>query len=299
MAIRHVAVVLNGRAGALLEQSDPGALEAALSAAGLQATFIAEQGKLPERIGKAAKMGAEAVIVAGGDGTVACAAQALAGQQIPLGILPFGTMNLLAKDLGLPIGDLAAAVQVVANGRPRAIDVGEVNGHFFLCASMLGLPVRLGRYREEIRAPGLRNWLRMARAAARLLVRGAPVQATLDMGAAMKAGPIPLKAMTLTITVNALDEASGLDFSRPSLDGGQLCVHVVHPSGFWAYVALIARLIAGHWRQDGAVEEYRTEMVNVGGRTRAMQVMNDGEISLLTPPLQYRIHKTSLLVLAP
>ena len=295
MAIKRVAIVLNGRAGALLGQDGTGELEAALIAAGLQAEFVDEAGKLPDRIARAAAMGADAVIVAGGDGTVACAAQALAGKDVPLGILPFGTMNLLAKDLHLPIGDLAAAIQVVANGRARAIDVGEVNGHFFLCASMLGLPVRLGRYREGTRAPGLRTWLRMARAAARLLIRGAPVQASLEMGST----PIPLKAMTLTITVNALDEASGLDFSRPRLDGGQLCVHVVHPSGFWAYLALTARLIAGHWRQDQAVEEYRTEMVKVGGRTRAMQVMNDGEISLLTPPLLYQIHKTALLVLAP
>lgn len=64
--------------------------------------------------------------MAGGDGTVACAARVLAGGAMPLGILPSGTMNLLARDLAIPIGDLAAAVVCLAEGMPRAIDVGEV-----------------------------------------------------------------------------------------------------------------------------------------------------------------------------
>ena len=117
-----------------------------MAEAGLEAEFIAQDaGSLPDRVALAAKSGAEAVIVAGGDGTVACAGHALAGSDIPLGVLPYGTMNLLAKDLGLPIGDLPAALKAIAAGAIRTIDVGEVNGQSFLCASMLGLPVQLGR----------------------------------------------------------------------------------------------------------------------------------------------------------
>ena len=74
MAIKRVAVVLNGKAGALLDQEEAGGmLERALADAGLEATFIPQDaGSLPERIQQAAESGADAVVVAGGAGTVAC-----------------------------------------------------------------------------------------------------------------------------------------------------------------------------------------------------------------------------------
>jgi diacylglycerol kinase family enzyme len=295
VTIKHVAIVLNGRAGALLDHATARAeLDAALTAAGLQADFIPDDAPLPARIAAAARSGADAVVVAGGDGTVACAAQELAGGVLPLGILPFGTMNLLAKDLRLPIGDLAAGLRVVADGRVRSIDVGEVNGHVFLCASMLGLPVRLGRYREEARGSGL-TWLRMAAAALALLVRGAPVKGTLEIGGVAKR----LRAMTLTVSVNTMDEASGLAFARTSLDGGELGVYTVRPRGLAGTLGLALRLARGQWRQDRAIRERRAEAVTVGGRTRALKVMNDGEIFLLQLPLHYGIRPGALRVLAP
>ncbi len=132
----------NVAAGSLVDGGlTPDALRSRLDAAGL--TVVPEprpDAPLPERLAAAAELpGIDAVAVAGGDGTLACAAQALTGREVPLGILPLGTMNLLAKDLGLPL-DLDAAIAVLATGPMRAIDAGEVNGHVFLINSVLGLP---------------------------------------------------------------------------------------------------------------------------------------------------------------
>ena len=296
MTIHHVAVVLNGKAGALLQREGAQSeLLSLLAGAGFQAEFIPNDEPLPARIARAARSGADAVIVAGGDGTIACAAQALAGGPTPLGILPFGTMNLLARDLHLPIGDIAAAIRIMAEGRTRRIDVGDVNGHVFLCASMLGLPVRLGRTRERSRGGGLWLWFRMARAALRLLIRGAPVKGTLEVAGAVSR----LHATTLTVTVNAVSEASGLEFSRPRLDGGALALYVLRPRGLTGFLSLAVRLAAGRWRHDQAVQEHEAPAATVGSRVRAIQVMNDGEISLIPPPLQYRVRPGALLVLAP
>ena len=104
---RTFAVVLNLSAGALVGTSDAGeAVRAAFAENGLTPIFIATQaGDLPVRMALARDSGAEAVVVVGGDGTVACAAQSLAGSSVPLGILPSGTINLLAKDLAISIGD--------------------------------------------------------------------------------------------------------------------------------------------------------------------------------------------------
>jgi diacylglycerol kinase family enzyme len=296
MTIRRIAIVLNRRAGALLD--DPGARDAfsaALMDAGLQADFIPDDEPLPARMARAAKSGADAVVVAGGDGTIACAAQELAGGLIPLGIIPFGTMNLLAKDLQLPIGDIAAALRVVAHGTARLIDAGEVNGHLFLCASMLGLPVRLGRYRESSRGRGWRVWLQMVLAACRLLIRGAPVKGRLEIGGSKAR----VRATTVTVTVNPVDEESGLRFARTRLDLGQLGIYIVHPAGLSGYAALAVRLALGRWRQDAAVRAFQADAARIDSRRRAIQVMNDGEIRLVSPPLTYRIRPGALLVLAP
>ena len=296
MTITHVAVVLNGKAGALLDQEEAGGmLERALAEAGLTATIIPQEaGTLPERIRQAAGSGAEAVVVAGGDGTVACAGQALAGTAVPLGILPFGTMNLLAKDLGLPIGDVAKALAVVADGSVRAIDVGDVNGHSFLCASMLGLPARLGRTREETRGSVLQLVTRMAPAAIRLLRLARRMRLALSLDGERMA----LRVASLTVTVNGIDETCGRAFGRTCLDGGTLGVYVIRRLGLREAVRLCMRMAVGRWRDDGAVAEHSAGAVDIHSR-RNLQVMNDGELASLASPLRYRIRPGALRVLVP
>ena len=296
MAVKRVAVVLNGKAGALLDQADSGGtLERALAEAGLEAEFIPQDaGSLPDRMQRAVELGADAVIVAGGDGTVACAGHALAGTGIPLGILPYGTMNLFAKDLGLPIGDLPAALQAVAAGQVRATDVGEVNGHVFLCASMLGLPARLGRTREDTRGSGLQLWSRMAGETLRLVRQARRLRVRLSLDGA----PTDIRASSVTVTVNPIDESCGRSFGRPRLDGGVLAVYVVKRLGLSQIVRLTLRMALGRWRDDAAVEERQAATVDLDSR-RPLQVMNDGELSRIAPPLRYRLRPGALLVLAP
>ncbi|MBV9078598.1 MAG: diacylglycerol kinase, partial [Methylobacteriaceae bacterium] len=96
-----MAVVINAAAGSLVGRPEaPREVAAALDAAGYEAQVEADDGRgLVERIAAATRReGAEAVVVGGGDGTIACAAQALVGSPVALGILPLGTMNILAKD---------------------------------------------------------------------------------------------------------------------------------------------------------------------------------------------------------
>jgi diacylglycerol kinase family enzyme len=294
--MRRVAVVTNGKAGALLDAHDDGpGLPELFAAAGLQAEFIPnDSGGLTERMREALSRAPDAVIVAGGDGTVACAAQVMAGTGVPLGILPFGTMNLLAKDLGLPIGDPAAALQTVAAWSARAIDVGEVNGRTFLCASMLGLPARLGRHREETRGSSARLWVRMARATLRHVVHMVPLRAEADIGGET----VRLRAAAVTITVNPVEESVGSPFARRRLDGGTLVVYAVGAAGAARLLGFALRVATGRWRSDPEVTEYAAPFLTIRRRGKAMQVMNDGELMLLEPPLKYRCRTRALVVLA-
>ena len=86
--------------------------------------------KAPKRVAKAVSMGAELVFVWGGDGTVQRSIDVLAGTDIPMAVLPAGTANLFATNLGIP-SDLTKAVEVGLGGKRRHLDVGRINGERF------------------------------------------------------------------------------------------------------------------------------------------------------------------------
>ncbi|MEX5237645.1 diacylglycerol kinase family protein [Kocuria arenosa] len=79
-----------------------------------------------EQARKTVAAGVDLVLVAGGDGTIRAVAQELAGSAVPLGLLPSGTGNLLARNLGVPLDDIAAAVRVACLGVDRRLDVGRL-----------------------------------------------------------------------------------------------------------------------------------------------------------------------------
>src|SRR5688500_10337799 len=129
----EAAVILNRNKG------DRGKVAAALQAAGIKPAIDAVEGEAIEQSAREALgQGAKLVIVGGGDGSVSAAIQAIAGSEASLGVLPLGTLNHLARDLGLP-SDLAEAAAVIASGRTRKIDVAEVNGRLFVNNAAIGL----------------------------------------------------------------------------------------------------------------------------------------------------------------
>ena len=292
------AVVLNRSAGALVGEADPSeAIAAAFARRGLTPLLIPPgDGDLPARVARARDSGAGTIVVVGGDGTVACAAQLLAGTTVRLGILPSGTMNLLAHDLAIPVGDLDAAVGVLAEGAPRAVDVGEVNGRVFLCGSMTGLPTRLAQIREAGRhGPVLRLWARFAGAAFRFLATYRPQRLTVVIDGVVRR----LRTPAMTVTVNALTDGTGRQFGRARLNAGQLGVYVFHRLRLRDAVRIAWAVFRGRWRDDDAVEELLVHDLVVRTRRPAMRVMNDGEAMLLQTPLHYSLRPGALLVMAP
>ena len=112
---------------------------AALKAAGIAARIeLLDGGAIADRARKAADEGARLLIVGGGDGSVSAAAGELAGTRTQLGILPLGTLNHFARDLGIP-PKLDEAAALIAAGTIREVDVAEVNGRTFINNSAIGL----------------------------------------------------------------------------------------------------------------------------------------------------------------
>ena len=300
----RVAVVINGAAGGLLGRADAaGTVVAALRAAGLDPLVVPDAGAaapLAERLDAALAAGAAAVVVGGGDGTIAAAAQRLAGTGVPLGILPLGTMNVLARDLGLPLG-LEEAAAALAHGNARAIDAAEVNGHVFLCASVIGLPSHLGRHRERERGRlGLRGRLRFAVAALRGALRHPPLRLRVELGAG--GGPPGLRVWTraLAVTPNRLDEDAPRFPARSVLDGGVLGLYLARRFGAWWVVRFALRLLLRRrWGDHPELASAAAPEIVLRSGRRRLRVMNDGEAMLLETPLRYRIRPGALTVLAP
>ena len=88
--------------------------------------------------------GVDAIIVAGGDGTVIGCIATIIERDLPVGIVPLGTFNDLARTLGIPL-DVKGAVEVIARRKERAIDVGYVNGKYFVNEASIGISSRISR----------------------------------------------------------------------------------------------------------------------------------------------------------
>jgi diacylglycerol kinase family enzyme len=294
----RVAVVINAASGSALGRE---ALEEEvaqhLAARGIEAVMVPDQpGGLLARLDAALAHGADAVVVGGGDGTICAAAARLKGTGTALGIIPLGTMNLLAQDLGIPT-EVAAAADALAGGEVRAIDVAEVNGHVFLCSSVLGTPSRLGRHRERGRGKtgfGTRMLFALAVLRANWAYRPMRLRVRLDGGPTLLA-----RTRALKVANNRYSEGFGLMMRRERLDRGELALYVARGFGIWWSLSMMLRMWLGAWRNEALLHERTARDVEIGSRRTALRVMNDGEALLLAPPLRYRIHPGALNVIVP
>lgn len=140
MPDRHYHVVLNPNSGTALALGLTGdTLRERFEREGLTATVDADgETPLRDRIAAAIAGDADVVVAAGGDGTITALAEAIIGSGKTLAMLPTGTANLLARDLGIPL-DLDQAIAGLRDMVPHNIDVGEVNGRAFLHNVTIGL----------------------------------------------------------------------------------------------------------------------------------------------------------------
>jgi diacylglycerol kinase (ATP) len=139
----RVAVVVHRRK--TMHGQGPEALRSTLEAAGVDDPLwyeVNKSRKAPKRVRRALAAGADLVLVWGGDGMVQRSADALAGSGVPVGLIPAGTANLLANNLGVP-DRLEAAVRTALHGRPRTLDLGRVGGEHFAVMAGVGFDAEL------------------------------------------------------------------------------------------------------------------------------------------------------------
>lgn len=300
----RAALVLNERAGTLSGRPDlPDLIEAELRAAGFDLVVIREDAvahgaaNIPGRIEAAIASGAPVVIVGGGDGTIRAVGAQLAGTGRTLGVLPLGTLNLLARDLRIPLDPLEAA-RVLGRAATQAMDVGVVNGEAFLCQSVIGAPNAIARVRERHRRE--RTWrslFRVVLATIRVLRRRRPYRLTVMAPGWRR--PWRLWTRALSVVNNEYDEAPGAMFRRAVLDRGVLTLHVSRGFSMAWSLRMLLRMALGAWKRDEGLAILGAAAFTILSRRRRLRVMNDGEAVVLTTPLQYEIRPRALQVLVP
>jgi diacylglycerol kinase family enzyme len=232
--------------------------------------------------------GAPRIVIGGGDGTLRSAAQVLADTPTEMAVLPLGTRNHFARQLGIPMR-LEDAAAVAAQGRARALDAGQVGDHLFLNNASMGAYPLLLEERERSVFPKLPASLL---AAWRVLRRLKPE--TLDL----KIGEREFSIRTIQVLVgnNRYEIDNGHPGMRRSMTDGVLSVFAVAPLGGLAIVRVGLRIALGKavTHQDFALDTTVQSMA-IGGRGW-IAVALDGEHLDLDLPLQFRIRPGALKV---
>ena len=245
----------------------------------------------------AVKAGAEAVVAGGGDGTVRGVASVLAGGEVPLGVLPLGTLNHFATDLKIPT-DLEAAVRLIREGEVRALDVGEVNGEIFLNNSSLGFYPPIVQARDqEMRRSKHGKWMAMAIATFKLLPRLSSLPVKLS------SGDWQVERRTEVLFVGTSEyQMSLLAHGAPDRleSGGQLYVYLARSRSRLGLIGLALAGLVRDVRQTRMVEDWHLPELKVEvRRKRAIPVAFDGEVSRMKSPLLYRKRPRDLRVILP
>ncbi|MEA2711291.1 MAG: hypothetical protein QOF78_3892 [Phycisphaerales bacterium] len=237
----------------------------------------------------------DAVVAAGGDGTVSTVAYALADKDKPLGVLPRGTLNHFAKDLGIPL-PLREAAAVIANNNVRRVDLGEVNGRTFINNSSIGLYPHIVRERENLRQRlGGNKWIAMLVAAMRVFRRHPTVRVRIGVGdqSVLRTTPFVFVGNN-TYDINLTNLGR-----RTRLDGGELCVYFTNRTGRFGLFRLALRALFGRLEQAKDFNALCVTEVWIETARHELRVAMDGEVIQLAPPLHYRTRPAALRVLAP
>ncbi len=226
--------------------------------------------KAPKRVREALERGADRVLVWGGDGTVQRSIDVLAGTGATLGILPAGTANLLANNLGIPI-DLEEALAVALHGTPRALDVGVVNGERFAVMAGTGFDAEM----IEAADRGLKD--RLGRAA--YVWTGAKAISSAPQRARIRVDGhswLDTKA-SCVLFGNVGQVGTGVHaFEHARPDDGLIDVGVVTASTRWQWARVIALMLAGRPAQSKFVQVTRAKDVDVRLAHKARYELDGG-----------------------
>lgn len=234
---------------------------------------------------------ADLVIVCGGDGTINSAARGVLATGLPMGILPMGTANDLARTLEIP-DDLLAAADIIAAGATRSIDLGEVNGHPFFNVASIGLAADLAR---GLTPEAKRRWGKFgyALAAIKVLAAARPFSALIIS----RSGHVRVKTLQIAVGNGVHYGGGAVIHHDATIEDGHLDLYSLELKNVWKFGLMLGAFRRG---EHGAWNEVRTvKDTEFDIRTRKPRPVNtDGDI-VTTTPAHFVIRPSAITVFTP
>jgi diacylglycerol kinase family enzyme len=294
MKIATIPVVLNGASGPGHARTDVERLQASFRQAGLEAQVLTDVDLA--QVARGAMRDRPRVLVAGGgDGTLNAVANVVRGTETALGVLPLGTLNHFAKDLGLPL-ELDAAVRVIRAGRRAAVDVGEVNGRAFLNNASLGIYPDIVRERTRQQRRFGRSKMNAMLWATLAAMNRAPL---LSLRLELDQRPHECRAPFVFIGNNDYVMEGFNIGTRTRLDAGHLSVYTTQHCHRAGLLALAVRALFGRLRQAEDFTALQARTLRVETPHKRLLVATDGEVNILETPLEFRLLPRALQVIVP
>jgi diacylglycerol kinase family enzyme len=243
---------------------------------------------------EAADDGAESLAVAGGDGTVAAVAGEAVERELPLVVVPTGTLNHFARDLGLDLARPLTALDALASSHnERRVDVGRINGRPFINN------VTLGVYAEMLADPGYRqDKLGVAQAKLQAAFSDPKLRRALRI---MPPGEAALESIVAVVVSNNPYQFARWDRfgQRQRLDTGRLQVSVLDAGTLDELERLIAGTLLGAIEFRPALRRWTSEHLEMGILGEVVRAGVDGEPVTLEAPLRFSVESAALRVLVP
>jgi len=294
---RKVSVIINAGSGLGNDDTLLERLRALFDAAGADADVRLARGgaEISAAVETALARQPDVIVAGGGDGTVSSVASALADKPVALGVLALGTLNHFARDAGVP-ADLEEAVRTIVDGHRVQVDIAEVNGRTFINNSGLGLYPDIVRNRErQQKRLGRGKWPAFVWATLAVLRRYPFMRVRLVVDGSERSRRTPF----VFIGNNEYRMDGFAIGERTELDRGQLSLYVAQRPGRLKLLVLALRALTGRLRQARDFDVLGANEIVIESRRKRLRVSTDGEVSVMTPPLRYRIRPRALAVMLP
>lgn len=286
---KHPLLLLNLRSGG--GKAERFALVDRCKERGIEAVVLTPGSDLRELAEDAIRRGADLIGMAGGDGSQALVASVASQHGVPFVVIPAGTRNHFALDLGLDREDVVGALDAFEDGVDRVIDLARVNGRVFVNNASMGV------YAHVVQAPAYRD--AKAQTAAALLPDLLGGTNSLDLRFTLPSGDERATTNLLLVSNNRyqLSQLRGVG-TRPRIDRGELGVVTLHVRGAADAERLAVLEAAGQIQRFPGFEEWTATELEV--RSAApVEIGVDGEALQMDPPLRFEIQAGALTVRMP
>lgn len=238
------------------------------------------------------------ILVGGGDGSLAAAARTFLKNDKEFGLLPFGTMNMLAKDLDIPI-ELDKMFGAYKSTHIRKVDAATINDKAFFCAASLGVMPEASVKREETRDEA--DIVAMPKLGKFIMDEmGAENQRTVTL--ITNKFKRVRKIASIIVSNNIFVESELMEdnqFKKRSMNEGILGVYEMAPLNFWQKMHLLFTLQFGAWKKETFIREHVAKYVEIQTNNEKELVTLDGEPEKMTTPLKFSMLPKALKVIVP